>query len=382
MTDNPSATVTRFVDAFNRLDVAEMSATFAVPSFILDGMAPHVWSGPTAAADWCRDALAEADRRRRSEPRPEILGDALVGADDGELFVERSESESLVFDDGRLKSAAYDASEGFGLRVVAGETAGYAHANEISAAAMRRAADSASLAKARLCGRHRRGPARHQPESSTARTTLALARLLRQGRPAAGDRRLGPGPRSARGPGDGLPDRRAPGGRDPARRRPGCARRPPAGPAQRPGHRRARRPARKRLRRRRRPRRVRDLDRRGRWQAQVDEALRQALVNLDAVPARPARWTWSWAPAGTACCCTKPSATAWKATSTARARRAFSGRIGERVAARRDRVRRRLHRRPPRLAERRRRGHPDRAHRPDRGRHPGRATCTTAIAPA
>jgi ketosteroid isomerase-like protein len=61
MTDNPSATVTRFVDAFNRLDVAEMSATFAVPSFILDGMAPHVWSGPTAAADWCRDALAEAD---------------------------------------------------------------------------------------------------------------------------------------------------------------------------------------------------------------------------------------------------------------------------------------------------------------------------------
>ena len=53
----------------------------------------------------------------------EILGDALAGADDGELFVERSESESFLFDDGRLKSAAYDATEGFGLRVVAGETA-------------------------------------------------------------------------------------------------------------------------------------------------------------------------------------------------------------------------------------------------------------------
>ena len=77
----------------------------------------------------------------------EILGDALVGADDGELFVERSESESFLFDDGRLKSAAYDATEGFGLRVVAGETAGYAHASEISEAAIRRAADSASLAK-------------------------------------------------------------------------------------------------------------------------------------------------------------------------------------------------------------------------------------------
>ena len=77
----------------------------------------------------------------------DILTNALHGADDGELFLERSELESLVFDDGRLKSAAYDASEGFGLRVVAGETAGYAHANEISAAAMRRAADTASLAK-------------------------------------------------------------------------------------------------------------------------------------------------------------------------------------------------------------------------------------------
>ena len=76
-----------------------------------------------------------------------ILQNALVGADDGELFLERAESESLVFDDGRLKSAAYDATEGFGLRVVAGETAGYAHSNEISAAAMRRAAETASLAK-------------------------------------------------------------------------------------------------------------------------------------------------------------------------------------------------------------------------------------------
>lgn len=81
-----------------------------------------------------------------------ILQDALTGADDGELFLERSESESLVFDDGRLKSAAYDASEGFGLRVVAGETAGYAHANEISGPALRRAADSAALAKSGHAG--------------------------------------------------------------------------------------------------------------------------------------------------------------------------------------------------------------------------------------
>src|SRR5882757_1594340 len=76
-----------------------------------------------------------------------ILGEALKGADDGELFVERSESESFLFDDGRLKSANYDSTEGFGLRVVSGETAGYGHAAEISEAAIGRAAASAALAK-------------------------------------------------------------------------------------------------------------------------------------------------------------------------------------------------------------------------------------------
>jgi TldD protein len=81
-----------------------------------------------------------------------ILGDALAGADDGEIFVERSESESFLFDDGRLKSAAYDSTEGFGLRVVAGETAGYAHSGEISEAAIRRAGQSASLAKRGYAG--------------------------------------------------------------------------------------------------------------------------------------------------------------------------------------------------------------------------------------
>ena len=56
----------------------------------------------------------------------------------------------------------------------------------------------------------------------------------------------------------------------------------------------------------------------GSWQTPVDEALRQALVNLAAVPARPARWTWCSARAGPASCCTRRSATASRATSTAR----------------------------------------------------------------
>ena len=87
-----------------------------------------------------------------------ILGDALKGADDGEIFMERSESEFFFWDDGRLKSASYDSTEGFGLRVVAGETAGFAHASEISRPAIERAAASAALAKRGYSGVAAEGP--------------------------------------------------------------------------------------------------------------------------------------------------------------------------------------------------------------------------------
>ncbi len=74
------------------------------------------------------------------------LREAVAGADDGELFLERRHSESLVLDDGRIRNAAYDATEGFGLRAVRGDVAGYAHSTEISEAALRRAAATARLA--------------------------------------------------------------------------------------------------------------------------------------------------------------------------------------------------------------------------------------------
>jgi TldD protein len=75
-----------------------------------------------------------------------ILREATAGADDGELFLERRRSEAIVLDDGRIKNASYDASEGFGLRAVRGEVAGYAHSTEISEAALRRASETARLA--------------------------------------------------------------------------------------------------------------------------------------------------------------------------------------------------------------------------------------------
>jgi len=75
-----------------------------------------------------------------------LLQKATAGADDGELFLERRRSEVISFDDGRVKTASYDASEGFGLRAVRGETAGYAHSTDISESALRRAVETARLA--------------------------------------------------------------------------------------------------------------------------------------------------------------------------------------------------------------------------------------------
>jgi TldD protein len=72
------------------------------------------------------------------------LEQAGAGADDGELFLEYSVSESFSFDDGRLRSASSDTSQGFGLRAIADEATGYAHGSELSDAALARAAGTVS----------------------------------------------------------------------------------------------------------------------------------------------------------------------------------------------------------------------------------------------
>ncbi len=75
-----------------------------------------------------------------------VLRKALDGAEDGELFLERARSEALVFDDGRLRNASYDAEQGFGLRAVRGEVTGYAHSTDISESALKKAAETVRLA--------------------------------------------------------------------------------------------------------------------------------------------------------------------------------------------------------------------------------------------
>jgi TldD protein len=76
------------------------------------------------------------------------IATATDGADDGELFLEYRESESISLDDGRIRAASFDTRRGFGLRAVLGEASYYAHAGEISDAALARAAATIKAAKA------------------------------------------------------------------------------------------------------------------------------------------------------------------------------------------------------------------------------------------
>ena len=95
-----------------------------------------------------------------------IVADALSHSDDGELFLEYSQSEALSWDDGRLKSASFDTSQGFGLRAVVGDMQGYAHAADLSEPALKRAAATVKAVQAGyVLATPANKPARHQPSA-------------------------------------------------------------------------------------------------------------------------------------------------------------------------------------------------------------------------
>jgi TldD protein len=99
---------------------------------------------------------AELDRGKVRQ----IIGRGLDGADDGELFLEYRQAEALTFDNGRLKQATYDTVQGFGLRAVKNEAVGYAHASDLSEGALERAAEAVRAVKGGHSGTYAEAPAR------------------------------------------------------------------------------------------------------------------------------------------------------------------------------------------------------------------------------
>ncbi len=123
---------------------------------------------------------AGLDRARLAK----IISRGLEGADDGELFLEYRQAEMLVFDNGRLKQATYDTSQGFGLRAVKDEAVGYAHASDVSEAAIARAADAVRAVKGGYSGHYAGPPPRSNVKLYSEESPLAApafeakARLL------------------------------------------------------------------------------------------------------------------------------------------------------------------------------------------------------------
>ncbi|KRB49956.1 protease TldD [Rhizobium sp. Root708] len=87
-----------------------------------------------------------------------LVAEALSGADDGELYIEHSQAESLMFDNGRLKGGSFNTEQGFGLRAVAGDAVGYAHAGDLSVAALKRAADAVGAVTRGYAGSYAAAP--------------------------------------------------------------------------------------------------------------------------------------------------------------------------------------------------------------------------------
>src|SRR3990167_4869559 len=90
-------------------------------------------------------ALLYASGQLSPDEAKALAAETLSRCEDGELYLQFMATEAFVFDDGRLKTADYSRDAGFGLRGVSGEMTGFAHANEISAAAIARAGETLKL---------------------------------------------------------------------------------------------------------------------------------------------------------------------------------------------------------------------------------------------
>ncbi len=124
----------------------------------------------------------------------------------------------LVFDNGRLKQATYDTAQGFGLRAVKDEAVGYAHASDVSEAALIRAADAVRAVKGGHTGSYAEAPPRSNVRLYGDENPLGAPELRGQGPSARDHRRLCARQGSARAASLGQPRGLLAGGRDPARR--------------------------------------------------------------------------------------------------------------------------------------------------------------------
>ncbi|MEO1149380.1 MAG: metalloprotease TldD [Pseudomonadota bacterium] len=262
-----------------------------------------------------------------------LVDDALHGAEDGELYLEHAQSEAFVFDDNRLKTANFDVAQGFGLRAVNGETTGFAHASDLSEPALKRAADAVAAIRTGADISFGDGPARTNQQLYTDDNPLsamafgAKTKLLEDINAYARDKDERVRQVSCSLTGEwSVVEIMRPGGEVVRDIRPlvrlnvsvtaGKGDRQETGShgvGGREGY-------------------ARFIDPSS-WQNQVDEALRQALVNLDAEPAPAGEMEVVLGPGWTGVLLHEAVGHGLEGDFNRKETSAFAGRVGERVAA-------------------------------------------------
>ncbi|MEL6113379.1 MAG: metalloprotease TldD [Pseudomonadota bacterium] len=262
-----------------------------------------------------------------------LVDDALHGAEDGELYLEHAQSEAFVFDDNRLKTANFDVAQGFGLRAVNGETTGFAHASDLSEPALKRAADAVAAIRTGAYISFGDGPTRTNQQLYTDNNPLsamafgAKTKLLENINAYARDKDERVRQVSCSLTGEwSVVEIMRPGGEVVRDIRPlvrlnvsvtaGKGDRQETGShgvGGREGY-------------------ARFIDPSS-WQNQVDEALRQALVNLDAEPAPAGEMEVVLGPGWTGVLLHEAVGHGLEGDFNRKETSAFAGRVGERVAA-------------------------------------------------
>lgn len=102
-----------------------------------------------------------------------VIASALrTGGDFAEVFAEDRRLSSAILDDGRLEKFTSGRDRGAGIRVVSGDTTGFAHTSDLSESGLAKAAGAAAAASRRGAGESRTVSV--QSPSELARTTVRV----------------------------------------------------------------------------------------------------------------------------------------------------------------------------------------------------------------
>mgnify|MGYP001441158462 CR=1 FL=1 len=91
--------------------------------------------------------MNKIEKHWSTEKSAKLVDETLSSYDDGELFVEKTVSENLIFDDNKIKNASFDEEKGFGLRVVKDDSIGFSHSSELTDASLLKAVNAVKTLK-------------------------------------------------------------------------------------------------------------------------------------------------------------------------------------------------------------------------------------------